>query len=114
MTDKSSDPGGTSWSRGLDEVDREIARLATICKVQVLDPGVIERILRNDESVCGTRNAAAFKKLRDTLTMHYHLRAKAVGAVGEAETGRIIAAIVERLRQRIGSGLGGQGPAPTK
>lgn len=115
MTGKqSSDLGAAFWTRGLDEVDREIARLATICKVPVLDPGVIERVLHNDESVCGSRNAAAFRKLRDTLMIHYHLRDKAVGAIGDAETGRIIAGIVERLRQRIGGGLGGQRPTPTK
>jgi len=44
MSDKSSELGGGWWAKNLDEIDREIARLATICNVRILDPGVIERV----------------------------------------------------------------------
>ena len=60
-----------------------------ICKVRLLDPGVIERVLHNDASVCGTQNKAAFDKLRQALMMHYHVRDKAVGAIGEAATAEV-------------------------
>ena len=39
--------------------------------------------------------------------LHYHVRDKAVGAVGEAQTQVLIAKIVERLKTTIGDRLGG-------
>ena len=107
MSDKQSELGAKWWAKNLDDVDREVARLATICNVRILDPGVIERVLRDDASVCGSRNPVAFKKLRSTLMMHYHVRDKAMGALGEAGTARVVAEIVESLRQRFGERLGG-------
>jgi hypothetical protein len=111
MSDKTTELGGAWWAKNLDDVAREIARLSTICNVRILDPGVIERVLQNDPSVCGSQNAIAFQKLRNTLMMHYHIRDKAVDALGEAGTARVIADIVENLRQRIGGRLG---TPPTK
>jgi hypothetical protein len=43
MTDKQSNLGTAWWAKNLDDVDREVARLATICNARILDPGVIER-----------------------------------------------------------------------
>lgn len=43
------------WAKKLDDIDREIARQATICNVRILDAGVIERVLRNDVSVSAAR-----------------------------------------------------------
>ena len=106
MTDKASELGGGWWAKNLDEVDREVARLATICNVRILDPGVIERVLKNDASVCDSKNAIAFDKLRSALMMHYHVREKAIGAIGEAGTARVVAEIVESLRKRFGEKLG--------
>jgi len=102
---------GTVWhARTLNEVDTEIARLATICKVRILDPGVIKRVLANDATVCGSQNASAFSKLRNMLMLHFDARDKAVAGIGEAQTRAVIEKIVEQLKQRIGEGLGG-GPA---
>jgi hypothetical protein len=111
MTKTASELGATWWAKSLDDVDREIARLATICNVRILDAGVIERVLKNDDSVCGSKNAIAFSKLRQTLMMHYHVRERAVGALGEAQTRTLVATIVESLRERIGERLGGEGSA---
>jgi hypothetical protein len=104
---------GTWWAKNLDDVDREVARLATICNVRILDPGVIERVLHNDASVCGSSNPAAFTKLRSALMMHYTVRGKAVEAMGEAATRELVDEIVGKLRERIGERLGGEpGQAP--
>ena len=73
------------WSKKFDDVDRELANLATICKVALLDPGVIERVLKNDATVCGTQSPKVFGKLRSLLMMHYVVRDKAVEALGTAE-----------------------------
>ena len=107
MSDRPSDLGGGWWGKNLDDVDREVARLASICKVRLLDPGIIKRVLDNDASVCGTSNKAAFDKLRQALVMHYHVRNKAVGAIGEAATQEVIAEIVANIRKRLGKQLGG-------
>ena len=95
------------WLHHFDEIDREIAQLAIVCQIPLLDPGVIERVLQKDALVCGRKNERAFDKLRSLLMMHYSVRDKAVVALGEAETLQIIDEIVERLRARIGDKLGG-------
>jgi nitrite reductase/ring-hydroxylating ferredoxin subunit/transposase len=59
MTDKPSELGAQWWARNLDDVDREIARLATICNVRILDAGVIERVLHNDARSHLVRDYAA-------------------------------------------------------
>jgi hypothetical protein len=107
MGTEKTELGAGWWAKNLDNVDREVARLASICKVRLLDPNVIERVLRNDASVCGTQNAAAFDKLRAALMMHYHIRDKAVEAMGQEATAKVVAEIVANIRKRLGNQLGG-------
>jgi len=110
MTKPSTEAHATWWARSLDQIDHEIARLATICNVRILDAGVIERVLQNDASVCGAKNQLAFDKLRNTLMMHYHVRDQAVQSLGHAQTMALVQQIVESLRERIGERLGGSPP----
>jgi hypothetical protein len=107
MSEKDSNLGAGWWGKNLEDVDREVARLASICKVRLLDEGVIKRVLDNDASVCATANPAAFAKLRQALMMHYHVRDKAVGAIGEAATQEAIAEIDANIQKRLGKQLGG-------
>ncbi|HEY2558715.1 MAG TPA: hypothetical protein VGI48_03290 [Caldimonas sp.] len=95
------------WYKHMADIDREIARHAVTCKVALLDPGVIERVLENDSSVCGTQNQAAFDKMRALLMMHYSVRERTVVALGQEQTMMIVADIVARLRERLGDKLGG-------
>jgi hypothetical protein len=104
------DLGGAFWTKNLDEVDRELARLALACKVRLLDAGVIERVLNNDANVCGSSNPAGFAKLRDLLMMHYAVRNRMVGALGEANTQIIVKDVVAKLRERFGDQLGTASP----
>jgi hypothetical protein len=97
------------WTEHFAEIDREIAQLASLCKVRLLDPGVIERVLHKDTLVCGTQNPRAFDKMRSLLMMHYSVRDRAVVALGEEETKLIMGEIVERLRARYGDRLGDPG-----
>ena len=60
MTDQPKDLQLAWWAKKFDDIDRELAQLATICKVPLLDPGVIERVLKNDASVCGAPNPTVF------------------------------------------------------
>ena len=107
MSDKKSELGAGWWGKNLEDVDREVARLASICKVRLLDPGVIQRVLDNDATVCESSNPTAFAKLRQALMMHYHVRNKAVGAMGETATQDVINEIVANLKKRLGKQLGG-------
>jgi hypothetical protein len=85
------------WTKNLDQLDSEIARLAVLSKVKILEPGVIERVLHRDASVCGTDNPVAFAKLHDMVMLHFAIRQKSADSVGQLQTGRIEAYIIERL-----------------
>ena len=87
------------WAKNLDALDREIARLALLCQVRILDPGVIERVLQKDTSVCGTHNPVAFARLHDMLMMHFAIREKAADDLGQEQTVVIENYIIERLKK---------------
>ena len=53
MGEGSGDLGSPWWAKNLDEVDREVARLSILCNVKILDPGVIERVLRTTRPCAG-------------------------------------------------------------
>jgi hypothetical protein len=98
---------GRYWGRQMDDVMSEIARQATICRVKLLDPGVIDAVIRNDESVCELRNPLSFKKLRDAMLMGFVVKGKSVDALGPVETEGLITAIRERITAHLGDQLGG-------
>ena len=85
----------------LEDIDREIARMALLCRVKLLQPGVIERVLQRDASVCGTDNPIAFGKLHDMLVLHFAVREKSAEFRGQIPTAAIESYVVERLRKRF-------------
>ena len=87
------------WTEDLEEVDREIARLATLCQVSILQPGVVRRVLQKDASVCASPNAVGFAKLHDLLMLHLAIREKAVDSFGPAQAAAIEDYVIERLRK---------------
>jgi hypothetical protein len=90
----------------LAPVDAEIARLAHICRIKILDPGVIERVVAGDASLCSRANERAFQKLRRLVAMHYALTNDSVLALGPEESARILDEIRARLRKRFDLGAG--------
>lgn len=92
------------WETRLEGIDLEIARQAFICKVPLLHPGVIERVLDNDATICGVKHDHAFETLRGLLFLHFgeitHLN-KSMGP----EAGQQIA---QRVRDHLARRLGGQ------
>jgi hypothetical protein len=96
------DPSSTErLLNSLDDIDSEIARLALLCQVRILDSGIVDRVVRNDASVCGTSNPIAFRKLRDMLAMHFGVRDSAAAAHGQAPATRVERHVIDRLRARF-------------
>jgi len=87
------------WENNLEELDREVARLATICRVRILDRGVVDRVLHGDALVCGSDNPHAFAKLRSALMAHFLIRQKTAERIGQAQTADIESQVIERLRR---------------
>jgi len=106
MNEEKKSPNVGWWAGQLDEIDEEVARLCTICNVRILDPGVLARVIKGDESVCGSPNKIAFKKLRDVVGIHYAVREKSSEYVGEKQTMQALRAIIERLYKKYGDRLG--------
>lgn len=106
MNEEKKSPNVGWWAGQLDDIDEEVARLCMICNIKILEPGVIARVIKGDESVCGSTNKVAFKKLRDAVGIHYAVREKSSEYVGEDATMRSLEAIVERLRKKYGDRLG--------
>lgn len=88
----------------LGTVDDEIAKLALICKIKILDPGVVERVVAGDASLCSRANEKAFQKMRRLVAMHYALTNDSLLALGPKESQRILDEIRERLRKRFDLG----------
>ena len=87
------------WADNLEQIDREIARLATLCRVRILESGVIERVLHKDASVCGSSNEIAFGKLHDMIMFYFAVREKTADVVGQAQTVQIEYYVIERLKK---------------
>ncbi|CAB5677040.1 Uncharacterised protein [Delftia tsuruhatensis] len=95
------------WECRLQEIDLEIARHAVICKIPLLQAGVVERVLADDASVCGAGHETAFKTLRGLLYMHY-TEVLHISEVLSPDAAQEIAHRVRlRLAQRLGQQLGG-------
>lgn len=102
----------TPWVRHLDAIGDELLRLAIACDVRLRDPGVVERILRNDDSVCGRRNSIGFQKLHNLVLATFSSLNKAVDRIGPEETQQIVDEIRRRVDARMEAG--GMAPRPDK
>jgi hypothetical protein len=100
MTQQRNDLPLEWWAENLHTLDTEIARLAMLCQVRILAPGAIDRVLSRDASVCGKDNAIAFAKLHDMLMMHFAIREKSADSIGQLQTARVEAYVIDRLRKR--------------
>lgn len=85
----------------LNDIDTEIARLALLCGVRILESAVVERVVRDDESVCGRNNPVAFAKLRCLLAFHFGVLASMASAHGKAQASCIEQHVVDRMRSQF-------------
>lgn len=96
-----ADSKNPQWSRHLDGIAEELQHLAAACGVRLRDDGVIERVLRNDQTVCRRKNDIGFEKLRKLLMATFDSLGKSIERIGPEETKRITDAITKRLDDRI-------------
>lgn len=61
-----------------------MSRLCIVRDVRMLKPGVGERVLKGDQSVCGRRNPEVFARLRKHLMAYCHVEEKAIKRLGAA------------------------------
>ncbi len=88
------------WTRHFEGIADELLRLAIACDVRLKDPGVVERIIRDDRSVCRRKNEIGFQKLRKLLMALYDSLGKAVDRIGPEETRQIVDAISAHMEGR--------------
>ena len=88
------------WSRHLQGIADELLHLAVACDLRLSDPGVIERVLKGDDTVCGRKNEIGFEKLRKLLMATYDSLGKAIDRIGPEETRKITEALRAKLAER--------------
>lgn len=92
------------WTRHFEGIADELVRLTIACDVRLKDPGVIERVIRGDMSVCGRKNEIGFQKLQKLLMATFDSLGKAIDRLGPEETREIRSAITEYMDKRRGAG----------
>ena len=102
MPPRTPPPAALSFAAKFTDIDSELVHLAAICRVNLLDDDKVERVIRNDESVCGAENHLAFGKLRELVLLHFAVRSRAVAEIGELQTRAIIDDVVATIQHRLG------------
>ena len=95
------------WERHFEGIADELLMLSIACDVRLGDPGVVDRILKKDLTVCGRKNEESFHKMRNLLIAFYDSVGKAAERIGPQDTKKIIEALKERnelLRDSGGQG----------
>lgn len=80
----------TYWGRQIDNLAHELSRLAIVCDIELGKPGLAERIIKDDQSVCGHRNQEAFRQLRMHLIALFSVEGQAIDQVGVEDTREIL------------------------
>lgn len=81
------------WGRQIDSLAHELSKQAIICDIELGKPGLAERILKNDDSVCGRKNPKVFRQMRQHLMALFSLEAAAVERLGAEDTKEILDAV---------------------
>jgi hypothetical protein len=83
----------TYWHRQIDSLARELSRFAIACDVKLLQPGIAERVLEGDDTVCGRRNPRAFEQMRKHLMALFEVEERAIKRVGAKDVREILNAV---------------------
>lgn len=85
----------------LASIDMEIARLAQLCGVHLLEPGVAEAVLRGDHTLCTSDNPIAWEKMRGLLVLHYHVVSEMASADGVDAAAESVRKALQSVRDRM-------------
>ena len=85
-------------------IAHEISMLAIACKIDITQPKMGERVLKNDTSVCGRDNPEAFAKLRRHLMAFFPLEEAAIERLGASEVRGALDAVREEIRSLRAAG----------
>ena len=99
-----TDTKHAAWKRHLDGIANELLRLSIACDVRLRDPDVIDRVLRDDATVCGRKNPEAFRKLRNLVMATYDSLGKSIDRIGPEDTKMIRDSITARIAELRDSG----------
>ncbi|HVS24014.1 MAG TPA: hypothetical protein VMU03_09855 [Gammaproteobacteria bacterium] len=107
MTDENEDTPKTKtknpyWGRQIDALVGEVSKLAIACDVDVLDPNVVLKAARGDESVCKRKNTPAFKRLHDLLILLFTVGGKTLDRMGQGDFAELAGPVLEKLRELRG------------
>jgi hypothetical protein len=94
------------WRHQFGEVDREIAKMASLCGVDLRDRTQVRRVLERDAGVCTRDNPLAFDKLTTLLKAHYLLRDRAADQIGDAAAQAAIDDVVAELVRKFNAATG--------
>ena len=92
------------FSEQLAALGDEISKLLIALDIDIELPDVAEKVLNNDDSICGRKNQAAFDKLRKHFMALYPLEERSIERIGAQETSEILEEIREHLRKLRGMG----------
>lgn len=90
-----------NFTQELESINMEIARLAQLCGVHLLEPGVAEAVLRGDTHVCNQDNPIAWDKMRGLLVLHYHVVTEAAATDGVDSAAESVRRAFESVRERM-------------
>jgi len=93
-------------------IAREVSKLAIACDITLGEPGIAEKILKGDDSICRRKNDKAFRQLRAHLMALFPLQEKVIERLGTRDTKDIL----DQVRQSIFDlrELGQTGRAPDR
>ena len=78
------------WGRQIGAIAHELSRLAIVCDIELGRPGLAERILKNDKSVCGRDDPEVFQQMRQHLMALFTVEDRAIEQLGPDETKDIL------------------------
>lgn len=73
--------------------------LSIACNVALMEPGIIERVIRGDETVCGRNNAQAFRKMRNHLMAFFQIEERAIERIGAEDVREMLDVVRESMRK---------------
>ena len=73
--------------------------LSIACNVALMEPGIVERVIRGDETVCGRKNGQAFRKMRNHLMAFFQIEERAIERIGAEDVRDMLDAVRDSMRK---------------